>query len=369
MTRGPSCKLRSAGERYVAFTSPGRTAFLRPDAFTMPTGDIDIRVKLAMNDWTPGTQTVLAARYGGAGSRGFFFAIGATGTIDFNWTTDGTTNIQKVSSATGFTDGTAGWVRVTIDVDNGLGGYTWTAYTSSDGDTWTQVGVSASVTGGATSIYVPTTTNWELGGRGGNGSMLVGKIYEYQIRDGINGKIVNPQPIDLWIPNPTSGSNIIPTYGGSPTLYVLNGSRSGADLDYLSDATRMPLMTRPAGGLVFLSCSHNDTDRVGPSLTATWDAWLTALKARLPGAAFALCTQNPEISPRTADLIRPHAQRRRDLMTWAARNDVYCIDTYGAFQADSRGLATLTNADGIHPVAAGSQLWAETVERAFRSGL
>jgi hypothetical protein len=361
----------AAGERYVAFTNPGRTAFLRPDAFTMPTGDIDIRVKLAMDDWTPAAQTAIAARYGGAGSRGFFFAIGATGTIDFNWTTDGTTNIQKVSSATGFTDGTAGWVRVTLDVDNGAGGYTWTAYTSTDGDTWTQVGISNVTTGGATSIFVPTTTNWEIGGRGGNGSMLAGKVYEVQIRDGIDGKTVNPQPVDAWLFNPTSGSNIIPSFGGSPTLYILNGSRSGADLTYLADSTRMPLMTRSAPGqLVFLSTSHNDADKVGASLTSAWDSWLTALKARLPGAAFCLLTQNPEISPRTLDLTKPHAQRRRELMTWAARSGVYCIDTYGAFQADPRGVAALLNVDGIHPTNAagsnaGSQLWADTVKRAF----
>jgi hypothetical protein len=197
------------------------------------------------------------------------------------------------------------------------GGYTWTAYTSTDGDTWTQVGISNVTTGGATSIFVPTTTNWEIGGRGGNGSMLAGKVYEVQIRDGIDGKTSTRSRSTPGYSTRHQALTSFPALA-AVLLSISSMARRTADLDLR--CIHWHARTSAPGQLVFLSTSHNDADKVGASLTSAWDSWLTALKARLPGAAFCLLTQNPEISPRTLDLTKPHAQRRRELMTWAARS-------------------------------------------------
>lgn len=362
----------AAGERHALFPGNQRTMTTAVASIPHPAGDLDIRVRASLDDWSPAATQSLFGHFGAAGQRGWVLQVTATGALSFQWTTDGTTVIQKTSSALPLADGAEAWVRVVLDVDNGQGGYTWLAYHSTDGITWTQIGSSVTTTGGATSVFAAPSTDYEIGGRGSNGEPVKGKIYEVQLRDGIDGKIVNPQPIDSWVPRALSGSNPAATFGGSPTLYLLNGSQSGSAVAYHAEATRLPKMCHPySGSLVFLSLLHNSGADVGPVLLAQWDAYLAALKARLPSSSFCLLTQNPQVPPRTVDTIRPQAQRRRELMAWAARNAVACIDTYRAFADRPDGGVGLIAADGIHPTAstgsgtAGEDVWVQAVQRAF----
>ena len=165
----------------------GNTA-TSPDAAALDiTGDIDIRAKIAMDDWTPSASNALIAKYGTAGQRSYYLALGSpTGLLQLNWSADGTNVITKNSTvAPTITDGSTLWVRVTLDVDNGASGNTVTFYTSTDGTTWTQLG-DAVVTAGTTSIHSGTSI-LEIGTWGAGNAIARGKFFRAQVLNGING--------------------------------------------------------------------------------------------------------------------------------------------------------------------------------------
>jgi hypothetical protein len=177
------------------------------------TGDIDIRAKVALDDWTPAAAAWIFSKANLAGTeRSYGLSVNTTGVLQMNWSADGSTLTTKSSTvATGFTDGTAHWVRVTLDVDNGAAGNTVTFYTSEDGSTWTQLG-STVVTAGTTSIFNGNTA-LEISGRtAGTQNWLIGSFFEGQIRDGIGGTVVA---------NPVAGTSGITDSAGN--TWTLNG--------------------------------------------------------------------------------------------------------------------------------------------------
>jgi len=162
-----------------------------PDSAALDiTGDIDIRVKVAMDDWTPAASTVFVNKYQ-ASNRSFEFYLNTAGTLSFQWTTDGTTQIVKTSTvATGFTDGATKWVRVTLDVNNGASGNDVIFYTSDDGSSWTQLGTTVT-TAGTTSIFSGTAP-LDIGARTAATAILPqpSTFYRIQILNGIDGTTV-----------------------------------------------------------------------------------------------------------------------------------------------------------------------------------
>lgn len=351
------------GQRHAYFPANARTFNLPLTAFTAITGDIDIRAKVSLDNYQRGAAQTLVARYGTAGNRAFMFGLNSSNYLQFTWTTDGTANITVTSSAA-LTNAAAEevWLRATLDVDNGNTGRTCTLYTSADGVTWTQVGQSATSSGGATSIYDAAAQEYEIGGRGSAGDIILGKIYEVQIRNGIDGHIQNPQPIESWSPRGPSGSYVAGTFGGSPTLHVINGAKPGADATYLTDATRFPKMVPPiAGGVIIQSCGHNDGVNVGLAYQTIRDNWLAQVKDRCPSSLIAIITQNPQIAPSDANVIANHVRRYSEMLAWAMRNNVPVANTYAEYLRDPRGLSVLIKIDGIHPTADGSLITRDCV--------
>lgn len=158
-----------------------------PDSAALDiTGDIDIRVKVALDDWTTPTQNTFVSKEA-PGDRAYSF-YSTLGALSFSWTTDGNTIIVNQSTV-GYTpaSGTISWVRVTHDVDNGVGGNTTTFFTSSDGTTWTQLG--------ATSVRAGTTSIWSgaqplgVGARSNAASPIRGKLFRAQVLNGIGGTV------------------------------------------------------------------------------------------------------------------------------------------------------------------------------------
>lgn len=165
------------------------------------TGDIDVRVKLSPGNCnTVGTQLLLSKYATGGNQRSYMLWINASARLGFQWSTDGSSSIT-VNTATNITQmsdypdgavchsGTM-WVRATLDVDNGAGGYTCNLYSSIDGLTWELIG--STVTGaGTTSIY-NSTAPVEIGSYNGNTADLptTGRIYRAQIYNGIAGTLV-----------------------------------------------------------------------------------------------------------------------------------------------------------------------------------
>lgn len=157
-----------------------------PDATALDvTGDIDLRTKVAMDDWTPAATTYLLSKYQGS-SMSYALRLSTDGTLRIEWSADGTTILASSSTvATGITDGAVKWVRATLDVNNGASGNTATFFTSDDGSAWTQLG-SAVVTAGTTSIFNSTNVV-DIGGRNSGSNLATGKFYNAQIFASLDG--------------------------------------------------------------------------------------------------------------------------------------------------------------------------------------
>jgi hypothetical protein len=150
-------------------------------------GDIDIRVQVAMDDWTPGATVAFAGKWNVDGQLCWWFRLNTSGTLQFHWTPTGL-NADALSSqstaANTLVDGTTAWVRFTMDVDNGAGGRDLKFYTSIDGVTWTQLGATVT-TAATTSIFAGT--DLVTVGQAASGTPLTGKVFRAQIYNGIAG--------------------------------------------------------------------------------------------------------------------------------------------------------------------------------------
>lgn len=186
------------------------------------TGDLDIRVYVAMDDWTPASAMMLLSKSNTASSNSWRAYLNTDGTIVFDWSADGTNFLNSVSSATGLTDGSAKWLRITLDVNNGAGGNTTTFYTSDDGSSWSTLG-SAAVRAGTTSIYAGTASI-EVGTfNGGLSNPAAMSVYRAQVYNGIGGtKVLD---IDTSVVTAGTAASFTATTGQTVTINRASAGR------------------------------------------------------------------------------------------------------------------------------------------------
>jgi hypothetical protein len=175
------------GENYVYLPGVASNFLSVPDEAALDiTGDIDIRVRVALDDWTPSSINYLLGKALTTPPISYRLQVGTSGVLTLVWSTDGTTAITRNSTvAPTVLDGDALWVRATLDVDNGASGHDVQFFTSPDGVTWTQLGTTVT-TAGTTSIH-SGASDLTLG-RGSTGTQLMtGKMYRAQVLNGIGG--------------------------------------------------------------------------------------------------------------------------------------------------------------------------------------
>ena len=130
-----------------------------PDSAALSiTGDIDIKVKVTLPDWTPSVDTFLVTKDSGmATGTSYRFFVETIGTLRFQNSVSGNTAFVTATSSApvGFSDNETKWVRATLDVDDGSGNRVYKFYTSDDGTTWTQLGTTLT-DAGTTSIFDST---------------------------------------------------------------------------------------------------------------------------------------------------------------------------------------------------------------------
>lgn len=167
------------------------------------TGDIDIRIDLnPLDTWNTSGDgvTMLASKFNRDSDEvSWVLYLLSSRRLYFRVSPDGTFGalVGAISSTIPHTTG-RGAVRVTLDVNNGAAGKTWTYYTAATiAGPWTQVG-SPLTSGGTTSIYSGTAPVEVGSAEGGEGVFLdtdatAAEVYGFELRNGIGGSAVaNP---------------------------------------------------------------------------------------------------------------------------------------------------------------------------------
>lgn len=244
--------------------------------------DLDIQVRVALDDWTSAGQQVLAAKWH-PGRYSYLFMIVPSGPnyrlfliVDSLGTgSAGLLSWTASADLAGVVDGEPRWVRVALDVNNGANGSTATFFDSTDGVTWTVVG-APQIRTGAISIF-PGTQAVELGSvDSGTVYPTAAKFYNVIIRNGINGSPVLdldfsdaittgsetylPDSVDEVIPE---ALQYLPNLGwGGAALNARFGSAVGAD-------TNDPLLLTHTGTnyLYLPGVAGNDASSTLPALS------------------------------------------------------------------------------------------------------
>jgi hypothetical protein len=142
----------------VGWPTAGNGASTPDSAALDITGDIDIKAKVTLTNWTNPSLQWIAAKFEGTTQRSYLLAIATDGRIAFYTSPNGTSASQIIGAstvATGVSNGATKWVRATLDVDNGSSQRVYKFYLSDDGTTWTQLGTTVT-TAGTTSIFNST---------------------------------------------------------------------------------------------------------------------------------------------------------------------------------------------------------------------
>lgn len=215
-----------SGTRYLYLPGVAGNYASTPDSVANSiTGDIDIRVRVALDDWTPATIMGLIGKRTDPANRSFRFNIDTGGTPALFWSADGSTELAAgCSAATGITDGVAAWVRVTLDVDDGAGNRVIKFYTAEDSATeptsWAQLGNTVT-TAGTTSIFNGNAVV-EIGSAlSGTTHLAKSRTYRAIIKSGIDGTTV----VDF---NPADASDGATSFASSATgeTWTVNSSGS-----------------------------------------------------------------------------------------------------------------------------------------------
>lgn len=154
------------------------------------TGDIDIVARLSMADWTPSAAQTVVSKWL-ITLLGWRLDVNTSGQLELFTSANGTTSISQASSALPFTNGTAYWVRATLDVNDGAGNRVYSFYYAANSEieplSWTLL--STHTVSGTTSIN-GTTVQVEVGSQGLGNNRLNGDVHRVIVRDGIAGTVV-----------------------------------------------------------------------------------------------------------------------------------------------------------------------------------
>jgi hypothetical protein len=180
-----------SGEKYLSLPgTTGNSASAPAAAAHNILGDLDVRVQIAVPDWKPISVKSFINRWATGNQWNFALSPaagpGPAGHLVFVWVSSGGTRTVRSTAAVPFANGTAGWVRATLDVDNGADGHTVVFYTSTDGVAWSVL--ATVVVAGVTDIASVAGTALRIGLRDGD-QQTEGTVFRAQVRDGIDGTL------------------------------------------------------------------------------------------------------------------------------------------------------------------------------------
>lgn len=126
---------------------------------------LDLRLLVEMDNWTPGSDCMMAGKWdSGNNRRSYGLGITAGGAMSFWYSTNGSTTLQKTSGllmSDSVIDGNSTWIRVTVNQSGSdLKVKFWYSNT---GTNWSQLGPTETITGTPT-LYHHASTPLTFGG-------------------------------------------------------------------------------------------------------------------------------------------------------------------------------------------------------------
>lgn len=205
-----------------------------PDSAALSiTGDIDIRVRLSANDWTPaGLSPMLVSKT--ASPYAFDLYMGATGAFVLRTSPDGSALSSATSAVPSFVDGSTYWVRVTRVASTGVVVFYTAADSASMPSSWTTLTTTANTAG----AIFDSTCALEVGSNGGGTNTWAGKLYRAQVRSNIldDGTGI---VFDADLTTKPFGADYLTESSSNAALVTINGTlaQTGDGRCFLSSGT------------------------------------------------------------------------------------------------------------------------------------
>jgi len=190
------------------------------------TGDIDVCMRMAATDWTPGSITYPISKLGLTGTRAWDVIFAGT-YVAFRFSPDGSTVTQVLVASTPqsvLVDGAAAWWRITRNATTGDVMFFTAPDSTSEPTTWTQRGATAA---GAAGAIFAGTVNIGIGAQAVGSAGLAGTYMRAIVKDGIGGTTVldtdfTTPASDVQSFTATTGQTVS-ILGTTPTVTVHSG--------------------------------------------------------------------------------------------------------------------------------------------------
>lgn len=193
----------AAGLGYLTLDGTGDYAWTPDHADLDITGDLDLRVRALLVDWTPGTTTPgLIAKWPGSSERSYRMVISASGELMLELSSTGANALNATSSvALGITDNTISNLRSTWRASDGQTVLATAAGATADpvAADFSQVGTTRTISAG--SIYSGTGILVLGAIDTGGTNLLNGHMYRAKVKSGLDGTTVFDADFTATPPN------------------------------------------------------------------------------------------------------------------------------------------------------------------------
>lgn len=148
------------------------------------TGNIEIVCRISLDDWSSGTQTIVAKR--SAGQNAYTLRLLSSGALDFAWWTAAAPT-NRSSTVAPFENGKTYWIRFTFVASTGTCTWQYAMDQESEPTSWINIYSTAA---GATSIDA-TTAPLVIGDNGSRAEVSTGNFYRVIIRNGSSATVAD----------------------------------------------------------------------------------------------------------------------------------------------------------------------------------